>query len=326
MEHLVDSALFDLYWKLMLREISGTCVQIFLYAIFLILWIIAIRTLGRRETAGKTVLLTFSWALAALGTTQVVLCIPITVETLRLLHELVQQRTDLNPGPVPAPQLRTYNSLEVAEEVVFVINNLTADLLFLYRCYVIWGRQKKVLILPGVFMISTVAVGGVASTQDLGPTFTVGYSMAAATNLTLVAFTAGRIWLKRRDAIHIDTDSPLKNRYRTVLAMIVESGALYSLFAILGAVTSQFEQSANGDVVHNVISAASAQGMNILPTLIIVRAGMGRNIQDRIESSRAPRRTPARSRAVEWEGSSYEVLDIKPSSEQRAAENSSTIV
>ncbi|KAF8143140.1 hypothetical protein K438DRAFT_1876652 [Mycena galopus ATCC 62051] len=124
MEHLVDSALFDLYWKLMLREISGTCVQIFLYAIFLILWIIAIRTLGRRETAGKNVLLTFSWALAALGTTQVVLCIPITIETLRLLHELVQQRTDLNPGPVPAPQLRTYNSLEVAEEVVFVINKL----------------------------------------------------------------------------------------------------------------------------------------------------------------------------------------------------------
>ncbi|KAF8143141.1 hypothetical protein K438DRAFT_1784017 [Mycena galopus ATCC 62051] len=93
----------------------------------------------------------------------------------------------------------------------------------------------------------------------------------------------------------------------------VESGALYSLFAILGAVTSQFEQSANGDVVHNVISAASAQGMNILPMLILVRAGMGHNIQDRIESSRAPRRTPARSRAVEWEDSSYEVLDIKPS-------------
>ncbi|KAF8188210.1 hypothetical protein K438DRAFT_2019354 [Mycena galopus ATCC 62051] len=295
MDDIVNSAQFNFYWKLTLREISGTCVQIFFYAIFLILFIIAIRNLHRRETAGKIVLLTFSWAMVALGTAQVVLCIPMMVETLRLLRELVKQRTDLNPDPVPAPQFGTYNSLVFADNVVFVINNLAVDLLLLYRCYVIWGREKKVLILPGAFIISTVAVGFIATVQNSTPIFTAVYLMAAATDLTLVAFTAGRIWLKRRDVIRIDTDGTLKSRYSTVIEMIVESGALYSLFAILDAITNQLARRPNSDILYNVIASVSAQLTNILPTLIIVRAGMGHNIQDRIESSRALRTAPVRS-------------------------------
>ncbi|KAF8188251.1 hypothetical protein K438DRAFT_1834116 [Mycena galopus ATCC 62051] len=248
----------------------------------------------------------------------------MTAETLRLLHRLAKQGTGLNPGSTAAPGLGTYDSLFFAAEVVFAVNNLTADLLFLYRCYVIWGRQKKVLIVPGALILSTV--GCISSAQqDLGPTFTASYITAGAGNLTLVGFTAGRIWVKRRDAIHIDTDSNLKNRYSTAIAIIVESGALYCFFAILCAITAQLRESAIGDITFGVIVSASAQGMNILPTLIIVRAGMGRNIQDRIEPLRAPRVTPA-CPGVKRADSSYGVLDIKPSSEQKAAEHPSTIV
>ncbi|KAF8188223.1 hypothetical protein K438DRAFT_1834073 [Mycena galopus ATCC 62051] len=247
----------------------------------------------------------------------------MTVETLRLLHRLVKQGAYLNPDPVGAPGLGTYESLFFAAEVVFAVNNLTADLLFLYRCYVIWGRQKKVLILPGALILSTVVLGCIS--KDLGPTFTAGYITAGAGNMTLVGFTAGRIWVKRRDAIHIDTDSNLKNRYSTAIAMIVESGALYCFFAILCAITAELRESAIGDITFGVIVSASAQGMNILPTLIIIRAGTGHNIQDRIEPLRVPRVTPARP-GVKRADSSYGVLDIKPSSEQKAVEHPSTIV
>ncbi|KAF8143138.1 hypothetical protein K438DRAFT_1876647 [Mycena galopus ATCC 62051] len=317
MEDSVNYALFNVYWDLVLSEILDTSVPI-----FLILFFIAIRNLGRRETAGKSVLLTFSWALAALGTAQAVLSISRTIETLRLLNKVVKQGADLNPGPVPA---RTYILLGFAEDVVFVVNNLTADLLFLYRCYVIWGPQKKVLVVPGTFILLTVVLGCIASTQALGPISTAGYTIGAATNLTLVAFTAGRIWLKRRDAIHIDTNSTLRNRYSTVIAMIVESGALYCFFAILCAITSQLKESAIGHITFDVIASALAQLMNILPTLIIVRAGMGHNIQDRIEPLRAPRTTPGLP-IVKWVDLSYGVLDIKPSGEQKVAKHPSTIV
>ncbi|KAF8129998.1 hypothetical protein K438DRAFT_1887081 [Mycena galopus ATCC 62051] len=325
MEDSVNYALFNVYWDLVLGEILDTSVHIFFYAIFLILFIIAIRNLGRRETAGKSVLLTFSWALAALGTAQAVLCISRTIETLRLLNKVVKQGADLNPGPVPA---RTYILLGFAEDVVFVVNNLTADLLFLYRCYVIWGPQKKVLVVPGTFILSTVVLGCISSTQALSPISTAVYTIGAATNLTLVAFTAGRIWLKQRDAIHIDTNSTLRNRYSTVIAMIVESGALYCFFAILCAITSQIKeklQSAIGDITFGVTVSASAQGMNILPTVIIVRAGMGHNIQDRIEPLCVPRPTPGLP-IVKRVDLSCGVLDIEPSGEQKVAKHPSTIV
>ncbi|KAF8156211.1 hypothetical protein K438DRAFT_1942908 [Mycena galopus ATCC 62051] len=73
----------------------------------------------------------------------VALRIPITVETLRLLHELVtvnSAATNLNPAPVTALQFGTYYSLYCAADVS-------------YRCFVIWGRQKTLLLLRASFMI-----------------------------------------------------------------------------------------------------------------------------------------------------------------------------
>ncbi|KAF8188228.1 hypothetical protein K438DRAFT_1834078 [Mycena galopus ATCC 62051] len=228
--------------------------------------------------------------MAALGTTVAILRILIMAETLCLLKELVKLRTNLMLGPVPSPPLVTYNILRLAVNVVFVTNKL------LYRCYMIWGRQKKVLILPGVFMISTVRCVAGIQVFNLEPTFLiVSFIMAVATNTVLVTLT----------------DNTLRNHYSTVITTVVESGALYCLFAILSAVTSILQESTNAvNITYIVIACASAQLMNILPTLIIVRAGMGHNIQDKIESQSVPRTTPRR--AVQREHPSSKVLDLRP--------------
>ncbi|KAF8188235.1 hypothetical protein K438DRAFT_1834092 [Mycena galopus ATCC 62051] len=256
--------------------------------------------------------------MATLGTTEAILRILIMAETLRLLKELVKLRTNLMPGPVPSPPLVTYNILYLVADVVFATNNFVVDSLFLYRCYVIWGRQKKVLIVPGVFMISTVILGcvaGIIRIQDINlePTFlTASFIMAAATNLVLVTLTAGRIWVTRRDAIHIGADNTLRNRYSTAITTIVESGAIYCLCAILSAVTNTLKESTiAANIAYIVIDCTSAQLMNILPTLIIVRAAMGHNIQDKIEPRSVPRTTPRR--AVQREHLSSGILDLKPS-------------
>ncbi|KAF8152860.1 hypothetical protein K438DRAFT_2026786 [Mycena galopus ATCC 62051] len=339
MKDILNSDPFDLSWELALIEISGTCVQICFYTMFLILFIIAIHNLRRRETVGKNILLTFSWALAALGTTQLVLSIRRTVEALHILHELVtlKQPANINPTLGTASQLRTYHSSCFADQVVLMINNFAADLLFLYRCYVIWGRQKKVLIVPGILIISTVVVGCIAVVQaDLFRTVNLNtlaatYIMSAITDMVLVALTAGRIWLKQRDAVHI-ADNTLKSRYNKVIATIVESGALYCVLVILLA-TAQLKlaRSTMGggidigtNIAYQVIASASAQLLNIMPTFIIVRAGKGHNIQDKIEPPRLTRTTTAHS-VVKRPHSSYGVLALKSASEEMA-ENSSIIV
>ncbi|KAF8188206.1 hypothetical protein K438DRAFT_1972394 [Mycena galopus ATCC 62051] len=142
--------------------------------------------------------------------------------------------------------------------------------------------------------------------------------------ILLVAITAGRIWLKLREAIHIGTYITLKNRYHTVFATIVESGVLYCSLAILIVILEVQPSTASSDITF-AIEWASAQLINIIPTLIIVRAGMGHNIQDKIEPPRAPRTTPARS-VVHREHSSDGVLDLKPGSEKEATANYCTLV
>ncbi|KAJ7858838.1 hypothetical protein B0H14DRAFT_2577564 [Mycena olivaceomarginata] len=181
------------------------------------------------------------------------------VETLRLVQQLVKQAIDLTPDPPPR---ETYDFLYSARVVVFATNKS------LYRCYVIWGRQKKVLILPGGLIISTVDP------------------------------PAGRIWMKRCEAVYIGADL-LKNRYNTAIAIM----ALYCTFLILLAITRQSR------MTWIVLNGALAHLMNIIPALIIVRAGLCHNIQDKIESQ-ASRTTP--SRGGERQKPSFEVLDLKP--------------
>ncbi|KAJ7247048.1 hypothetical protein C8J57DRAFT_1359904 [Mycena rebaudengoi] len=320
MEYIVNSAAFNFYWDLVLREISGTCVQIFFYALYLNLFIFAIYTLGRRNTAGKGVLLTFSWVMAILGTTQAILRIPTTAVTLRMMQDLVRQRSNLNPGPAPPLELqKTYASLYMAQDVIFSINNLVTDSLFLYRCYVVWGR-KMVIILPGVLLISTVVFACITDVKtDLLPgqfhvDGRIPYILAAATNLVLVVLTAGRIWWKRREAVHIGAVEALKNRYSTVIAILVESGALYCIFAIVIAIARQFS---HRGIPFIMLQCASEHLVNIIPTLIIVRTGLGHNIQDTLANQPATstnQRPPARLQLSPSEPSSYPIVDIKPRS------------
>jgi hypothetical protein len=89
--------------------------------LYLNLFIFAIYTLARRRTAGKHVLLVFSWAMAVLGTTQMILRLITVAMTFHFLLELVEQGT--NTGPPSSSKLwRTYNSLYIAQEALFAIN------------------------------------------------------------------------------------------------------------------------------------------------------------------------------------------------------------
>jgi hypothetical protein len=135
----------------------------------------------------------------------------------------------------------------------------------LYRCYVIWGRQKKVLILPGGLIISTVGespttplyttavmvrfpsldsyrwsdidlvgnTSAVAGHHLSWPPLQMWYWLhSRASDVSLVNLSpqavdppAGRIWMKRCEAVYIGADL-LKNRYNTAIAiMSVRNGA-----------------------------------------------------------------------------------------------------
>ncbi|KAJ6485342.1 hypothetical protein C8R47DRAFT_537018 [Mycena vitilis] len=155
---------------------------------------------------------------------------------------------------------------------------LVADSLFLYRCYIIWGSRWKAAAVPGFLMVLTFVASFLAirkasaSPQQSQPFEIVPYIMATTTNIILILLTAGRIWWIRRDALHVGSDYTIPSVYRSVIAMIVESGALYCATTILLIITYILPGTS-----FIMVQAAAMHLINIVPTLIIVRVGLARS-------------------------------------------------
>ncbi|KAJ7804756.1 hypothetical protein B0H14DRAFT_1610921 [Mycena olivaceomarginata] len=192
---VLDSTLLKVYWDEMAAALA-TVISMFLYGFYLNLFMVALYTLAHRKTAGKRVLLAFTWAMAVMGTTQMSLRLATSFMAGHLLLRFIQQGTSFDAPTTPTFGV-TYLSLNLTQNAIFVINNFVTDSLFLYRCYMIWGSQWKVVVFPGLLVLSTC--GCVSVMSSTGQTLQqVPYIMAAITNLVLLFLTAGRIWWIRR--------------------------------------------------------------------------------------------------------------------------------
>ncbi|KAJ7131193.1 hypothetical protein C8R44DRAFT_731453 [Mycena epipterygia] len=185
-------------------------------------------------------------------------------------------------------------SLTEAASEIYVTSNVIADSIFIFRCYAIWGSCRKIVILP---IILTLAVAGLGYSNikidfetGLGGGGTVLFITSVATSLfttfVLMGLTVGRIWWLARAARHT-VGRKVVDRYYTVCAMILESGALYCiggiafLAVVLNSTGAYFDMMRSGAVL--------AQLVGIAPTIIAVRVGLGYSVENVDSFMAAPR-------------------------------------
>ncbi|KAF8132179.1 hypothetical protein K438DRAFT_1884887 [Mycena galopus ATCC 62051] len=171
------------------------------------------------------------------------------------------------------------------DNIIVLINNFAADILFIYRCYAIWGQSRykgRIILVPLLLLLFTTVFGIVVGVPLQGDKDHLVVVMLGAitTNIVLTGLTTGRIWWTRRH-LHIQVvgEKKLIQRYNTAIAMLLESSALY-LVVIL---TILFTQTLGGaaafeSTVISMVRGASGQLMNILPALVIVRVSFARSI------------------------------------------------
>ncbi|KAF8880557.1 hypothetical protein BD779DRAFT_1446204, partial [Infundibulicybe gibba] len=161
--------------------------------------------------------------------------------------------------------------------MLYVTNNVLADTLVIYRCYVVWGHNRRIIIFPCILLLAATICGYLfegATSPSLKRTFPIYLLMTFTLNTLITILTAGRIWWISRKA-HQILGSDLVKRYNSAIAIIVESGAIYSTYIILDVIIS-------GQVSTNlVLDAGLIQMVGIVPTLIIVQVGLGRGIVGR---------------------------------------------
>ncbi|KAF7375385.1 hypothetical protein MSAN_00426100 [Mycena sanguinolenta] len=246
------------------------------YGVLLVLSCIAAHGLYHRTGGARKMLAAATFAMALLATSQVVIHVVVAMLDLEILRlEIEGER-----WPVSPTRVRVVNQayrLGTGKDLLLTTNNLVTDSLFIYRCFLVWGRSPRVVVLPILMLVATTVLGYLSAYKDdlVDPCFLdqrIVYIMVLLTNVMLLTLTAGRIWWIRRDAILV-LESAHVRKYDTVVAIILESGAIYCLSIICFLIS--ISVSSDDTAITQIFRSALPQIMNIAPTLIIVRVGVG---------------------------------------------------
>ncbi|KIJ55474.1 hypothetical protein M422DRAFT_774492 [Sphaerobolus stellatus SS14] len=166
---------------------------------------------------------------------------------------------------------------EVARTAAYVALTAVADSLFIYRLYIVWGRNKYIIILPILLLCGSLTSGvGIevvigTTSSDLFGTSLAGwatsfFSISLVQNIITTFLIVFRIWRVNIDVAR----GPGSRSLWPVISVILESGAIYSstLLVLLSTYASgSFSQYIALDMLVPIIG--------ITFTLIIVRVGLG---------------------------------------------------
>ncbi|KAI3597617.1 hypothetical protein WG66_003190 [Moniliophthora roreri] len=155
-----------------------------------------------------------------------------------------------------------------------VCNSSVADAILLWRCYVVWGKRRKIMILPAFLYVAAHVVGLVLASSDvvvMGNWF--GYDEKTPLSpISVVAVSAGVVGLNNL-------------LLSSLIAVTLESGLLYSAFLnvlfiigmVVSASTSIIRGSLNGLVSTTIIIRVTLGNDNMESTVVLSRAT---NIED----------------------------------------------
>ncbi|KAJ6463108.1 hypothetical protein DFH09DRAFT_1227578 [Mycena vulgaris] len=261
MNYTITPADFAGYWDFAISRACVTCAEISLYGALLVLLATAAYLLHYRTNQGRRILIIATAFMAGLATAEVAVQIRATVLAFQIFQLAVQ-------GEVYPDSLR---ASRVTEQ--YAILYTVRDFLLIYRCFMVWNRNLPVVILPALTLLVTTALGYFTAYQNdystTGPYFDsrIVFLMGVLTNVVLMTLTAGRIWWIRRDA-RVLLESASLRRYNTVIAIILESGAIYCLSIVLYVISYSF-RGTKLILLNNFFDGAMPQIVNIAPVLII---------------------------------------------------------
>ncbi|KAL0577689.1 hypothetical protein V5O48_004293 [Marasmius crinis-equi] len=181
--------------------------------------------------------------------------------------------------------------IEAVGDTAFCLNVLIADILFIWRAWVIWQKRWIIIILPTIMTICGVALAArfvvaLLTLESSGDAFTaikrqhdfVAFSTAyfvlsIATSVITTFFLAMRIILVQRAAFK--ATGRRDNPFSAAIEIPVESAVLYSI-SLLIFVVLNVTKNPNAFYAQNI----HAQVTGLTPLLIVLRVAAGHSRPD----------------------------------------------
>ncbi|KAJ7198556.1 hypothetical protein GGX14DRAFT_401918 [Mycena pura] len=174
-----------------------------------------------------------------------------------------------------------------------------SDILVLWRCWVIWAASGQttlawiVITFPGICLLASFVLGTLWTLQSSQPNLSLYsklpmaygisyYAISLSTNIILTLLIIGRLAVHRRTLLK-NLPEDLAGHYISLATIIVESAALYSVFAALFLVTYAINNPTNQ--IWLGVTSACQQIANLL---IIYRVAEGSAWQMDTLTSKAP--------------------------------------
>ncbi|GJE85466.1 hypothetical protein PsYK624_015450 [Phanerochaete sordida] len=177
----------------------------------------------------------------------------------------------------------------IADCVVSVADFL-GDLILIYRCWIIWGCQYYVAVLPlltstaGLICASVVGrlvwgTTGANVSPSIVPLGLASFVLPLCTNVLVTGLMIGRIWYMSRGAGEIYKITG-NGATRKAIHVMVESGALYFVVQLVFVVVYGMN---HPSAVIMIVIATQTYG--IASTLIIIHVGLGLSSEQTLKPS-----------------------------------------
>ncbi|KAF8881460.1 hypothetical protein BD779DRAFT_1011820 [Infundibulicybe gibba] len=245
----------------------GTILECVFYGAYVVLFVLYL-VLQRRNNRGFDQPLTLAHILLF------VLC------TITFFLDIPSGYMLLVPDARGAPD--TARKLTLGSVSVFAIIDFLAQMILLYRCWIIWGKRWVVVIIPGSLALLTLgggfALAGLFNSPLWGTnpakvdhlfilTGTATNSVSLTVNALTTLLIVTRIVLTSRE-IRSALGSNSHHSLRIATALLIESGLLILAFQLVYVILF-------GQDSFNIISAPTPQIYGITPTLLNIRVAMG---------------------------------------------------
>ncbi|TFK47901.1 hypothetical protein OE88DRAFT_759508 [Heliocybe sulcata] len=200
-------------------------------------------------------------------------------------------RRDAPGGPAALVGTAYYQLKSIS---AMYVCDILGNLVLLHRCWLVWERRVFAILLPALLASAfVVPVTAILSSVELGrqPPNNTGFAgavgifaeasliLSLVTNLSLTLIISGRIYYMAKGL-----DQTQARKYRTVVGMVVESGAIFSAAQIALVVMYARHSEAIW-----IMTNSAPQIYCLAPTLIIVRVGLGRTSGTHSEQERSVR-------------------------------------
>jgi len=178
--------------------------------------------------------------------------------------------------------------VNVMKTADYVAQTCVGDAILIYRCYMVWGKNWKIIIPSFLLWLGGTTCGAVltytfatlnrAALIDTGPATPWVDSMIALTlsmNILTTSLIVHRIWsVDKQTSSMIATSSTARSRrvsrLKTVMRILIDSAALYTVSVVVFVATYIAGSNANYGTSDNVV-----QIIGICFNMIIIRVNSG---------------------------------------------------